>query len=150
MKRISMKKMLALIGCIVLIAAMALMTTGCGSKEPAPAQADQPAATSDVTVLGEGATVFAFCVKDLEGNETKFEIHPDETTVGAALIGVGLLEGEDGPYGLYVKKVNGISAVYEEDGTYWAFYENDEYAMAGVDQTDISPDTAYAMVQTKG
>lgn len=149
MKNNSMKKWLSVIGCMVLIAAMALSMIGCGSKaEPeAPAAPQQSAA--DAKILGEGATVFQFSVVDLEENETKFEIHTDETTVGAALMKVGLIEGEEGPYGLYVKVVNGITAIYEEDGSYWAFYENGEYGLTGVDMTDINPDVAYSFVQTK-
>ena len=150
MKQNSLKKWLSVISCIVLIAAMALTTTGCGSKEEAQAPATESAqAATDVTVMGEGATVLQFSVVDLEENETKFEIHTDETTVGAALLKLGLIEGEEGPYGLYVMKVNGIEAIYEEDGSYWAFYENGAYGMTGVDLTDIDPDVAYSFVQTK-
>ena len=147
MKLSSLRKWLAIIGCMVLIAGMALMTAGCGSKEEAQAPAGEN--NAPVTVVGEGATVFQFSVEDLEGNVTKFEIHTDETTVGAALLKEGLIEGEEGPYGLYVKKVNGFAAIYEEDGSYWAFYENGEYGMTGVDLTDIDPDVAYSFVQTK-
>jgi len=148
MKNTSLRKLLAIIGCIVLIAAMALVTTGCGSKTEAPAPTEA-APASQVQELGEGATSFDFIVEDLDGTKTQFKIHTDETTVGAALIGVGLLKGEDGPYGLYVHEVNGIRAVYEEDGSYWAFYVNGDYGMTGVDQTDINPDVAYSFVQTK-
>ena len=144
MKKSSLKKLLAIIGCMVLIAAMALSMTGCGGKEEAAAPAEMPV---DVKELGEGATTFDFTV-EADGTKTQFKIHTDETTVGAALIGVGLLKGEDGPYGLYVHEVNGIRAVYEEDATYWAFYVNGEYGTTGVDMTDIEPDTAYAMVKT--
>ena len=143
MKCNSLKKWLALIGCIVLIAALALTTTGCGSKAAADKPAEAPAASSEVTVVGEGKTVFQFSVIDLDENETKFEVHTDETTVGAALIKVGLIEGEEGPYGMYVKKGNGITAIYEEDGSYWAFYENGQYGLTGVDLTDIDPAVAY-------
>ena len=149
MKHNSLSKWLAIIGCMVLIAGMALMTTGCGSKEETEAPAAESAQTAEVTVMGDGATVFQFSVVDLEENETKFEIHTDETTVGAALLKLGLIEGEDGPYGLYVMKVNGIEAIYEEDGSYWAFYENGQYGMTGVDLTDIDPAVAYSFVQTK-
>ena len=146
MKKSSLKKLLAIIGCMVLIAAMALCMTGCGGKEEAAAPAEVPA---DVKELGEGATTFDFTVEDLDGTKTFFKIHTDETTVGAALIGVDLLKGEAGPYGLYVQEVNSIRAVYEEDGSYWAFYVNGEYGLTGVDMTDIEPDTAYAFVKTK-
>ena len=147
MKCNSLKKWLALIGCIVLIAALALTTTGCGSKEEAPAPVGEN--NAPVEIVGEGATVFQFSVEDLEGNVTAFEIHTDEPTVGAALLKEGLIEGEEGPYGLYVMKVNGIEAIYEEDGSYWAFYENGEYGMTGVDLTDIDPEVHYSFVQTK-
>ena len=147
MKRNSLTKWLSVIGCMVLIAALALTITGCGSKEEAETPA--PQTSGDVTVMGEGATVFQFSVVDLEEKETKFEIHTDETTVGAALMNLGLIEGEDGPYGLYVMKVNGIEAIYEQDGSYWAFYENGQYGLTGVDMTDINPDVAYSFVQTK-
>lgn len=147
MKKSSLQKLLAIIGCMVLIAAMALVMTGCGSKEE-PAASTQ-AASTEVKELGQGATAFDFTVEDLDGTKTMFKIHTDEKTVGAALIGVDLIKGEDGPYGLYVHEVNGIRAVYEEDGTYWAFYVNGEYGMTGVDMTDIEPDTTYAFVKTK-
>ena len=148
MKKSSLKKWLSVIGCIVLIAALALTTIGCGSKTPTLTETPN-AGSADVTVMGEGKTVFQFSVVDLEGNETKYEIHTDEKTVGAALIKLGLIEGEEGPYGLYVKKVNGITAIYEEDGSYWAFYEDGEYGMTGVDMTDIDPNVAYSFVKTK-
>ena len=60
-----------------------------------------------------------------------------------------LLLRKELPYGLYVKVVNGITAIYEEDGSYWAFYENDQYGLTGVDLTDIDPSVAYSFVQTK-
>ena len=61
-----------------------------------------------------------------------------------ALLEEGLIEGEDGAYGLYVKKVNGILADYEVNQTYWAFYINGEYAMSGVDATDIVEGATYS------
>ena len=148
MKKTSVKKLLAIIGCMVLIAALALSMTGCGSKEESAAPTEATT-VSDVTQLGEGATAFDFTVEDLDGTKYHFCIHTDETTVGAALLEAGLIKGEEGPYGLYVQEVNGIRAVYEEDGSYWAFYVNGEYGMTGVDQTDIEADTAYSLVKTK-
>ena len=104
---------------------------------------------SDMTVKGSGATMFYFNVVDGDGNTQKFEIHTDETVVGDALLSLGLIQGEDGPYGLYVKKVNGITADYEVNGTYWAFYIGEEYGMTGVDMTEIIPGTTYAFKVSK-
>ena len=81
---------------------------------------------------------------DNAGNETKFEIHTDEKIVGDALVKLELIAGETGDYGLYVKEVNGIKADYDVDGTYWAFYINGEYAMTGVDVTDITEGATYS------
>ena len=87
---------------------------------------------------------FAFSVMDQDGNETKFEIHTDKGTVGEALTEVGLIAGEESEYGLYVKTVNGITADYDTDGKYWAFYINDEYAQTGVDATEIKEGEGYS------
>ena len=55
-----------------------------------------------------------------------------------------MIAGEDAEYGLYVKTVNGITAEYEVDGTYWAFYINGEYGMTGVDQTAVEEGASYS------
>ena len=104
---------------------------------------------SDVEVLGEGETVFTFIVTDADGNDTQFEIHTDRKTVGEALSELGLIAGEDSEYGLYVKTVNGITADYDKDGTYWAFYVNDDYASTGVDSTAIQAGDSYAFKVSK-
>lgn len=99
---------------------------------------------SDAEVLGEGETVFTFIVTDADGNDTQFEIHTDKKTVGEALSDLGLIAGEDSEYGLYVKTVNGVTADYDTDKTYWAFYVNGEYAQSGVDATDVVDGDTYS------
>ena len=166
MKR-SNKNALSLFLCMVLVVAMTLFTTGCnGNTEKAESQNQETqevvtdsseaedtsqestetdsASASDVTVLGEGTKQFAFLVVDGEGNETAFEIHTDKENVGEALLDLGLIEGEDGAYGLYVKTVNGITVDYDKDKAYWAFYVNGEYAVSGVDTTAITEGDTYS------
>ncbi len=163
MNMTQIKKMLSFILCIVLIAGMALFTTGCNDdKKENPKQSTevnteaetevktevQTEAESEeegeAMVLGEGQTKFLFTVTDADGNEKLYEIHTDKTVVGEALMELGLLTGDEGPYGLYVKIVDGIEADYDKDGTYWAFYIDGEYAMSGVDKTDVKAGTAYS------
>ena len=143
MKQTKAKKLLSFILCTVLIAAMALLANGCNDskQDPMDTTAEQPAV--EATKLGEGQTSFWFTVVDKDGNETKFEIHTDKTVVGEALMELGLIEGDAGAYGLYVKKVNGITADYNVDKTYWAFYVNGEYAVSGVDTTNIVAGESY-------
>ena len=57
---------------------------------------------------------------------------------------MGLISGEDGAYGMYVKNVNGTTLDYDKDGKYWAFYINDEYAVSGVDKTKIDESAKYS------
>ena len=137
------KKLVSWLLCMMLIVAMALTTVGCGTKEQ---NGSQPATEgqASATVLGEGQTKFSFTVVDKDGNATEFEIHTDKATVGEALLELNLIAGDEGDYGLYVKQVNGITADYDVDQTYWAFYVNDAYAMSGVDTTAIEADARYA------
>lgn len=104
----------------------------------------EEAVDSELQVLGEGQTMFLFAVVDKDGNETNFEIHTDKETVGEALLDLELIAGEDGEFGLYVKTVNGITADYDVDQTYWAFYVDGEYAMSGVDATTVEDGKTYA------
>ena len=164
MNRTTATKWLSFVLCLALIAAIALTAMGCdqaktpetpetnGDATVTTAEGGTVAETPDPnapTIKGEGATIFYFNVVDKDGKETKFEIHTDKTIVGEALLELGLIEGEAGPYGLYVKKVNGITADYDVDGTYWAFYVGEEYGMTGVDMTDIEPGATYAFKVSK-
>ena len=155
MNKQSIRKLLSFILCIALIAAIALTAVGCKTDKntddgaQAATTAGQAETPEAPTVKGEGATVFYFNVVDKDGVETKFEIHTDKTVVGEALMELGLIEGDAGDYGLYVKKVNGITADYETDGTYWAFYIGDDYGMTGVDMTDIQAGATYAFKVSK-
>lgn len=100
------------------------------------------------TELGEGAKTFTTIVT-ADGKSVIFTVHTDEKTVGAALIANGLISGDEGEFGLYVKKVNGITADYDINQSYWAFYINGEYAMTGVDQTDIEEGAEYKLEYSK-
>ena len=100
------------------------------------------------TELGSGAKTVVVEVK-AEDQLVTFTIKTDKDTVGAALLEHGLIAGEEGAYGLYVKQVNGITADYDVDQTYWSFYINGEYAMTGVDTTEITEGATYRLEYTK-
>jgi len=143
------RKTTTLLMTMMLVATMIFGTVGCGGGNQAQNQDGvqntevQNTEAPQVTVLGEGAMQFAFTVIDKDGNETVFEIHTDKEIVGDALLELELIAGEEGAYGLYVKTVNGITADYDADQTYWAFYVNGEYAASGVDTTPIEEGTTY-------
>lgn len=144
MKNSKFTKSLSFVLSVVLIAAIALFTVGCNDEKNNDL-GDQGATTTieNGAVYGEGEKSFTFTVVDGEGKEVSCEVKTDKTVVGEALLDLGLIEGEDGDYGLYVKTVNGIMADYNVNGTYWAFYIDGEYAMSGVDMTDIVEGSTY-------
>lgn len=144
MKKTVMKKWLSLLLCVVLMAAMALTAAGCSDKTESTAN-DSQIIYTDGEELGQGTKQFALIVADKEGKETHLTIHSDAATVGEALLELGLIQGEQGNYGLYIKSVNGITADYDADGVYWAFYVDGEYAMTGVDAAEITDGAEYAL-----
>ena len=125
-----MKRTLALLLALVMLFAM----TACGKKEA-------PAAAS---------VSFKVIVTDLDGNESSFEYTSSAASVGEVLVAEGLIEGHETEYGLYIDTVNGITADWDKDQTYWAFYINGEYATTGIDSTEIAADTTYGLTLTKG
>ena len=161
MKMTGKNRFLSFLLCSVLIAASALTAGGCGKAiAPLPefpkvenpsSEVTQPAASAAVEIPAEEDSAeevpaehhFTFKVVDAEGNEKTFDIVTTETNVGEALLKEGLIAGDSGPYGIYVKQVNGITADYDTDGTYWAFYIDGEMAMTGVDATDITDGAEY-------
>lgn len=163
MNKNNMRKLLSFILCIVLIAAMALLATGCSDNKPVEtpkteattAPTEKPEATeatkapapAEVIEKGEGKTSFNFEVTDLDGKTTKFLIKTDKATVGDALLELDLIVESTESAGMIVI-VNGISADYNKDGAWWAYYINGESATEGIKTTKIDPTATYAFVKT--
>ena len=99
-------------------------------------------------VYGQGDTAFTLVVSCLS-ETAAVTVNTDAATVGEALLALNIVAGEDSEWGLYVKTVNGITADYDTDGSYWAFYIDGEYAMTGVDATEIDEDAVYAFAIEK-
>lgn len=104
--------------------------------------------TISYTTLGEGDTSFYLTVKDSDNTVTRFQISTNAATVGEALLQLELISGNETEYGLYVTTVNGIAADWDTEKAYWAFYINGEYAMTGVDSTEIVAGTTYELIKT--
>ena len=153
-----MKKFLAII--LALVMALSLMAcgntpaqqpdnsddanTGITDGANNDANVDAPVVTDGAT-LGEGAHSFTLEITDAEGKTITATINTDEETVGAALLKLNIIQGENSDYGLYVKTVNGITADYDKDQTYWSFYIDGEYAQTGVDMTAVNDGSTYKL-----
>ena len=160
------KKIKSMLLCMMLTMAMAITAVGCGSKTENTTDTQK---NTEISIVNTESTVETEAVAETEsvdaavaqasslatqisvmeyqkaadGNETNFVVSTDKETVGDALLELNLIEGEEGDYGLYVKTVNGITADYDTDGTYWAFYVNGEYASTGVDSTPVNEGDTY-------
>lgn len=134
---------------LALILAFSLAACGRGTSKTAPAEGLWKDAMYLIdTELGTGAKTLKVEVK-AEEKAVLFTVHTDKDTVGEALLDNGLVAGEEGPYGLYVKVVNGITADYDVDQSYWAFNIDGETAMTGVDGAKIAEGTLYQLAYTK-
>lgn len=98
-----------------------------------PADVTRPA----IEDLGDGAVSFTFIATLPEEDVRTFVIHTDAKTVGEALLSMGLIDGEDSEWGLYVKRVCDVTLDYETDGMWWGLYENNEMAPVGVDSLEV-------------
>ena len=144
MKMTNLKKALSLLLCALMLAAALLVISGCDKKEVGGDSLVTSSATQvEATELGDGDKQFDFTVKFVDGSSKAYKIRTDKETVGEALLDLGLIDGEDGAYGLYVKTVCDVTLDYDKDKKYWAFYENGEYASKGVDQTEITDGVIY-------
>lgn len=142
-----MKRTTKLVIAVTLVLAMLFCIVSCGEKKTEEGLWASALYTENTT-LGEGAKTITVEVT-AEEKTVVFTVKTDADTVGAALLEHNLIAGDEGEYGLYVKTVNGILADYDVDQTYWAFNIGGEYAMTGVDQTEITEGVVYQLVRTK-
>ncbi len=97
------------------------------------------------TEFGEGSKTVKVTVKAGD-DEVTFTIHSDERYLGDALLEHGLIDGDKGEFGIYIKKVNGILADYDIDKTYWGFYKSGEMMMVGVSGAEFADGDSYELV----
>lgn len=132
---------------IVLLLSIILTLGACGSKNVQNNPWDS-AAYKENTEFGSGNVTISvkLIVKD---NIVDFTINTDKTTLGDALLENELIYGEKGPYGMYVKEVNGIEADYDKTKSYWAFTKEGTSLLTGVDGEKISSGNKYEITYTE-
>ena len=141
-----MKKEITSAVAAVLLLALCLCLGACntvkktGLWEEATYLSDQTLGTGKKTITVEVTA---------EEQTVTFTVKTDCDTVGAALLDLGLIDGDQGPYGIYIKKVNGITADYDVDQTYWTFYVNGEMSMSGADMTAIDESAVYRFAHAR-
>ena len=171
---ISLKSTVATLLCVLMLVCFTACTSGQSTTTPAPTTtqaetttaADTTAADTTTaaeaagdgvwanatykedTELGEGAVTVKVEVK-AEDKSVTFTVHTDKTVLGDALLEHSLIAGDEGEFGLYVKAVNGMTADYDVNQAYWAFYKDGEMMNTGVDGATIADGEHYELVYTK-
>ena len=85
-----------------------------------------------------------------DGTSKEHTVNTDSSkNLRQALEGAGLIAGEEAQYGLYVKVVDGITADYDVDQSWWGLYKDGEMLMTGVDTTPIADGDHFEFVYSK-
>ena len=138
-----MKKISAFLLAVMMI--FSLCACNKNNDQETPQTSSSADSSPEFVEKGNGATSFLFTVVFDDGKESHYKIKTDKATVGEALQELGIVSGEEGPYGLYVTCVDGETHKYEDDGKFWAFYDGENMASTGVDKTPIKADGSYSL-----
>ncbi len=98
----------------------------------------------------EGGKAITVTVVHSDGSGKDFSYNTNAEYLGEVILGEGLVEGVEGPYGLEIHAVDGETASWEENQSYWALYEGEEYAMTGADGVVLTDGGVYKLVYTIG
>ena len=105
-------------------------------------------ATRPEPVVG-GKTVTVTVVHS-DGGEKVFTYQTDAEYLGDVIVAEGLVNGEEGPYGLYFDTVDGELADWNINQSYWSILIGEEYATVGADGIVLTDGGAYSLVYTIG
>ncbi len=98
----------------------------------------------------EGSKTLTIEIVHGNGDAQEYTVRTDAEYLGEALLEheeLGVV-GEDGPYGLYIKEVDGEQAS-DADQTFWSVSQDGESLLVGADQQPIADGEHYELVLTK-
>lgn len=96
----------------------------------------------------EGSKAITIEVVNSQETSTLYEVKTDaEYLIGAMDDADGLTyDGSEGEYGFTVSAINGETADFNVDSSYWAFYVNGEYCNYGVSEQPVNDGDAFQIV----
>ena len=86
---------------------------------------------------GAGSKTITVEVVHKDESKKTFTYHTDAEFLADVLVGEGLVVDNQTEYGLTIEEVDGEKAVYEGDQSYWAIYQNGEYAQLGASSLPV-------------
>ena len=98
----------------------------------------------------EGGKEITVTVVHGDGSEKKFTYGTSAEYLSELILSEGLVEGESGEFGLMITAVDGETASWEENRSYWALYIGEDYATTGADGIVLTDGGEYSLVYTIG
>lgn len=98
----------------------------------------------------EGSKHITVTVVHKDMTQKKFEFVTDAEYLGQVLLKEGIIQGEEGAYGLMISAVDGETADWNTDRSYWALYIGTEYATTGADGVVLTDGGEYLLEYTIG
>ena len=137
-KNFIFSRALAVILALICVLSMALTLVSCSNDGDAEESNTGTPITITLEVVGP------------DGSSKEHTVKTDSSkNLRQALESAGLIAGEDSEFGLYVKVVDGITADYDVDGSWWGLYKSGEMLMTGVDSTPITDGDHFEFTYTK-
>ena len=132
--------------CMIALMCASLLLCACSKKSKTEDLWNNAMYLKDAEI-GMGKTCI-YAEVTAQDRTVTLKVNTDKKTLGDALTEHKLISGEKGPYGLYVKFVNGIEADYDKNACFWAVSKEGESLLTGVDSEKISDGTRYQFVYT--
>ena len=137
-KNFIFSRSLAVILALICVLSMALTLVSCSNDGDAEESNTGTPITITLEVVGP------------DGSSKEHTVKTDTSkNLRQALESAGLIAGEDSEFGLYVKVVDGITADYDIDGSWWGLYKGGEMLMTGVDSTPIADGDHFEFIYSK-
>ena len=128
---------LAAILALICMLSMALSLVSCSNDGDANESGTGTPITITLEVIGP------------DGTSKEHTVSTDSSkNLRQALEGAGLISGDEGAYGLYVKVVDGITADYDIDGSWWSLTK-EGVLCSGVDSTPIADGDHFEFTYSK-
>lgn len=129
-----MNKQIVTRGLALLLALLLALSalSGCG-QSPAPGSS----AASAVSAEAAAEKSITLTVVHKDGSEKEIALTTKEQYLGAALEAEGIIAGEEGQYGLFIKTADGETAD-ESNQEWWCLTKEGEMTETGVDSTEFT------------
>lgn len=98
----------------------------------------------------EGVKTITIEVVHKDESRKSFTYTTEEEYLDKVLVAGGLVEDNQGPYGLYIEEVDGEKADYNVDGGYWGIEHNGERAVTGASEIPVHDGDSFALIYTIG